>query len=253
MSPKSRLMPVLLLLLTTLAIVQFSIAISSSTPSYEWFDPLIDVRGVLIDRHLNLPDEEAMQESAIKAMIESLDDPYALFVPVEKEEAFIKDLEGDYAGIGAQVRMIDGELYIISPMENSPSLKAGVRAGDVIEQIDGEPATNATIEKLIERLTGPAGTDVIVSVRHKDDSKEEITITRGHIQSQSIAGLIRRNQDWSWCLDEENGIAYVRIIQFNDTTPLELINALQAAEKQRVIQALVIDLRENPGGSLSAA
>ena len=86
MSPKSRLMPVLLLLLTTLAIVQFSIAISSSTPSYEWFDPLIDVRGVLIDRHLNLPDEEAMQESAIKAMIESLDDPYALFVPVEKEE-----------------------------------------------------------------------------------------------------------------------------------------------------------------------
>ena len=253
MSPKSRLMPVLLLLLTTLVIVQFSIAISSSTPSYEWFDPLIDVRGALIDRHLNLPDEEAMQESAIKAMIESLDDPYALFVPIEKEEAFIKDLEGDYAGIGAQVRMIDGELYIISPMENSPSLKAGVRAGDVVEQIDGEPATNATIEKLIERLTGPVGTDVLVSVRHKDDSKEEITITRGHIRSQSISGLIRRNQDWTWCLDEENGIAYVRIIQFNDTTPLELINALQTAEKHHVIQALVIDLRENPGGSLSAA
>jgi len=253
MPQKSRLMPVLLLLLTTLAIVQFSIAITSTTPSYEWFDPLIDVRGVLADRHLKLPNEEAMQESAIKAMIESLDDPYALFIPVDKEEAFIKDLEGDYAGIGAQVRMIDRELHIISPMENSPSLKAGVRAGDVVEHIDGEPATNTTIEKLIERLTGPVGTDVVVSVRHTDNSKEEITITRGHIKSQSITGLLRRNQNWSWCLDEENGITYVRIMQFNDTTPMELINALQSAEKQNVINGLVIDLRENPGGSLSAA
>ena len=253
MSQKSRLMPILLLLLTTLAIVKLSIAITSSSPSYEWFDPLIDVRGILVDRHVNPPDEEAMQEEAIKAMIESLDDPYALFVPDDKEEAFIKDLEGDYAGIGAQVRMIDGELNIISPMENSPALKAGVKAGDVVELIDGEPATDATIDKLIERLTGPVGTDVVVHVRHKDASKEDLTITRGHIKSQSIAGLIRRDQSWTWCLDDVNGIAYVRIIQFNDTTPLELINALKKAEQENRIEGLVIDLRENPGGSLSAA
>ena len=137
MSQKSRLMPIMLILVTTLAIVQLSIAITSSSPSYEWFDPLIDVRGVLVDRHLNLPDEEAMQESAIEAMVESLDDPYALFIPDEKEESFIKDLEGDYAGIGAEVRMIDNELIIISPMEHSPALKAGVKAGDVVELIDG--------------------------------------------------------------------------------------------------------------------
>ncbi|MDG1137478.1 MAG: S41 family peptidase [Phycisphaerales bacterium] len=253
MSQKSRLMPILLLLLTTLAIVKLSIAITSSSPSYEWFDPLIDVRGILVDRHVNPPDEEAMQEEAIKAMIESLDDPYALFVPDDKEDAFIKDLEGDYAGIGAQVRMIDGELNIISPMENSPALKAGVKAGDVVELIDGEPATDATIDKLIERLTGPVGTDVVVHVRHKDASKEDITITRGHIKSQSIAGLIRRDQSWTWCLDDVNGIAYVRIIQFNDTTPLELINALKKAEQENRIEGLIIDLRENPGGSLSAA
>jgi carboxyl-terminal processing protease len=253
MPQKYRLMPLLLLLLTTLAIVQFSIAITSSSPSYEWFDPLIDVRGVLVDRHVNPPDEEAMQQEAIRAMIESLDDPYALFVPDDKEEAFVKDLEGDYAGIGAQVRMIDSELNIISPMENSPALKAGIKAGDVVERIDGEPATDATIDKLIERLTGPVGTDVVVRVRHKDASKEDITITRGHIKSQSIAGLVRRNQTWTWCLDDENGIAYVRIIQFNDTTPLELINALKTAEQQNRIEGLVIDLRENPGGSLSAA
>jgi carboxyl-terminal processing protease len=253
MSQKTRLMPIMLVLLTTLAIVQLSIAITSSSPSYEWFDPLIDVRGVLVDRHLNLPDEEEMQEAAIKAMLESLDDPYALFIPDEKEDAFIKDLEGDYAGIGAEVRMIKGELVIITPMEDSPALNAGVKAGDVVEFIDGEPATDATIEKLIERLTGPVGTEVIIHVRHSDDSTEEISITRGHIQSQSVYGLIRRNKEWSWCLDDENNIVYIRIRQFNDTTPVELIEALQKAEQTSSIQGLVIDLRDNPGGSLSSA
>ena len=243
----------MLILLTTLAIVQLSIAITSSSPSYEWFDPLIDVRGVLVDRHLHLPDEEAMQESAIEAMVESLDDPYALFIPDEKEESFIKDLEGDYAGIGAEVRMIDNELIIISPMEHSPALKAGVKAGDVVELIDGEPANDTTIDKLIERLTGPVGTNVVVNVRHKDETKEELTITRGHIKSQSIAGIVRRNKEWSWHLDDEQDIVYIRIKQFNDTTPVELFEAIQKADQQRKIKGLVIDLRDNPGGSLSAA
>ncbi len=253
MSQKKRLMPILLVLLTTLAIVQLSIAITSTSPSYEWFDPLIDVRGVLVDRHLQLPDEEAMQEAAIEGMIESLDDPYALFVPVEKEEAFIKDLEGDYAGIGAEVRMVNNELIIITPMEDSPALHAGVQAGDVIELIDGEPANDTTIEKLIEQLTGPVGTNVVVFARHKDGSKEELTITRGHIKSKSVGGFIRRDKEWTWCLDDEKGIAYIRIRQFNDTTPKELIEALQNAEQENEINGLVIDLRDNPGGSLSAA
>ena len=240
-------------LLALLAIVQFSIAFTSNAPSYEWFDPLIDVRGVLVERHLIVPDEEAMQEAAILAMIETLDDPYALFIPDEKEKAFIKDLEGDYAGIGSEVRMIDGELHIITPMENSPSLAAGIKAGDVVELIDGEPATNETIEELIQRLTGPVGTDVVVFVRHIDGEKEEISITRGHIRSQSVMGLIRRDTKWSWCLDEDQSIAYVRIRQFNETTPQELVDALKEAEGEDLLKGLVIDLRENPGGALSAA
>lgn len=253
MHHRFRLMPLMFVLLATLAIVQFSIAISNTSPSDEWFKPLSDVRSALVERHLVIPDEEAMQKAAILAMIESLDDPYALFVPDDKEEEFIKDLEGDYAGIGSQVRMVDGELHIITPMDNSPSLAAGIKAGDVVELIDGEPANNATIQKLIQRLTGPIGTDVVVLVRHKDGKKEEITITRGHIRSPSVAGFIRRDKKWSWCLDDENGIAYIRIRQFNETTPQELAKALRNAGAGVSLKGLVIDLRENPGGALSAA
>ncbi|MEE2912403.1 MAG: S41 family peptidase [Planctomycetota bacterium] len=253
MQHRLKLMPLMLVLLASLAIVQLSIGITSAAPSYEWFDPIIDVRGVLVERHLVVPDEEAMQEAAILAMIETLDDPYALFIREDKEKAFIKDLEGDYAGIGSEVRMIDGELHIITPMEGSPSLAAGVKAGDVVELIDGEPATDETIEELIQRLTGPVGTNVVVFVRHKNGEKEEISITRGHIRSQSVMGLIRRNTEWSWCLDAENQIGYIRIRQFNDTTPKELVDALQEAEENDLLKGLVIDLRENPGGALSAA
>lgn len=253
MPHRVKLIPVTLVLVASLAIVQFSIAITNTAPSYEWFDPLIDVRGVLVERHLVVPNEEAMQEAAILAMIETLDDPYALFIPDEKEKAFIKDLEGDYAGIGSEVRMIDGELHIITPMEDSPSLAAGIRAGDVVELIDGVPATNETIEELIQRLTGPVGTDVVVFVRHKDGVKEELLITRGHIRSQSVMGLIRRNTKWSWCLDDDQSIAYVRIRQFNETTPQELVDALKEAEREDLLKGLVIDLRDNPGGALSAA
>ncbi|MDP7005963.1 MAG: S41 family peptidase [Phycisphaerales bacterium] len=253
MPNRSRIMQMMLVVLATLAVVQLSIAISTASPSYEWFDPLIDVRGVLVDRHLEPPDQEAMQKAVIEAMIESLEDPYALYVPDDKEKAFIKDLEGDYAGIGAEVRMVDGELVIITPMDNSPALASGILAGDVIELIEGEDTTDSTITKLVERLTGPEGTDVVVFVRHKDGTKEEITITRDHIQSPSVSGLIRRNQQWSWCLDAENGIGYIRIRQFNDTTPSELADALNLADQNDLLNGLVIDLRDNPGGALSSA
>ena len=243
----------LLVVLATLCIVKLSIAISSSSPSYEWFDPLIDVRGMLVDRHLQDPDQEAMQNAVIEAMIESLDDPYALFVPDDKEDAFIKDLEGDYAGIGAEVRMVDGNLTIITPMEHSPALAAGVQAGDIVEMIDNEPAKDATINALIDRLTGPVGTEVVLDVTHKDGSTEQLTVVRGHIKSQSVTGLVRRNQEWSWCLDDVNGIAYIRIRQFLDTTPQELLDAIQLANDAVPIKGLVLDLRENPGGSLPAA
>ncbi len=243
----------LLVVLATLCIVKLSIAITSSAPSYEWFDPLIDVRGMLVDRHLQDPDQEAMQKAVIEAMVESLDDPYALFVPDDKEDAFIKDLEGDYAGIGAEVRMVDGNLTIITPMEESPALKAGVQAGDVVEKIDHEPAKDATIDALIDRLTGPVGTEVVLDVTHRDGSIEQLTVVRGHIRSQSVTGIVRKNQQWSWCLDDVNGIAYIRIRQFLDTTPQELLDAIQLANDVVPIKGLVLDLRENPGGSLPAA
>ena len=89
MHHRVKLIPLMLVLLASLAIVQFSIGITNTAPSYEWVDLLSDVRGALVERHLVVPDEDAMQEAAILAMIETLDDRYAIFIKEDKEKAFI--------------------------------------------------------------------------------------------------------------------------------------------------------------------
>jgi len=257
MTRRSRFMPIMLVILTTLAAVQLSLALTSATPSYDFYDPLIDVHRLVVDRHVMEPDEEAMQEAAINAMLKSLDDPYSVFIPSREVNTFTKDLEGDYAGIGAEVRMVENddllELMIVSPMDQSPALRSGILAGDIIESIDGEKATNATINELVSRLTGPVGTDVVLKVRHPDGEKETITVTRGHIVSRTISGFIRRGQQWSWCLDDELGIGYIKIRQFTSSTVGELQHALSLLKDQGLERGLVLDLRDNPGGALDAA
>ena len=139
MTRRSRFMPIMLVILTTLAAAQLSLALTSSTPSYDFYDPLIDVHRLVVDRHISEPDEKAMQEAAIHAMLESLDDPYSVYIPAREIDTFTKDLEGDYAGIGAEVIMVENddqlELMIITPMEGSPALKSGILAGDIIESM----------------------------------------------------------------------------------------------------------------------
>jgi carboxyl-terminal processing protease len=257
MTRRSRFIPIMLVILTTLAAVQLSLALTSATPSYDFYDPLIDVHRLVVDRHVVEPDEEAMQEAAINAMLKSLDDPYSVYIPSREVDTFTKDLEGDYAGIGAEVRMVKNddrmELMIVSPMDQSPALNSGILAGDIIESIDGEEATDTAINALVSRLTGPVGTDVVLMVRHPNGEKEEIIVTRGHIISRTISGLIRRDQQWSWCLDDELGIAYIKIRQFTSSTVGELQLALSSLKDNGLDRGLVLDLRDNPGGALDAA
>ena len=250
---RPRLLPVLIVTMVSLIAVQLSLAIAGSSPGYEWFDPIVDVRRILLDGHLQSPNQDDMQQAAIAAMVESLDDPYSIWVPDDHEDSFTKDLEGDYVGIGAEIRLIDDELTIISPMANSPALESGIRAGDRVLMIDGESTAQQPIASLIDKLVGVPGTVVSVQVRHLDGAIEDIDITRNRIQTSTLLGLLRRGGVWQWCIDEEAGIMYMRIRQFTDTTLEELASTIQTIEEGHDIAAIVLDLRDNPGGALHAA
>ena len=217
-----------------------------------WFDPLIDIRAMILEDHVGDPDQKLMQEAAITAMIETLDDPYTVWIPPRMEGDFNKQMRGSYVGIGAEIDLEHDRLRIISPLADSPALEAGVRAGDVVLSIDGVDTLGLGTDECIELLMGEEGDPVEVVVRHPDGEVETLTIIRRRIETRSVRGLRRDGAGWDHMLDPEEGIAYVRLTQFTERSIDEMRETLEELEAAGT-RGLVLDLRFNGGGTLEGA
>ncbi|MEE8153772.1 MAG: S41 family peptidase, partial [Phycisphaerales bacterium] len=249
---KKTIGPLLLIMLFGALLVQLPLAIADRSSDYEWFDPIVDVRHLLAERFVDQPDDTAMQKAMIQAMIRTLDDPYTMYVPPEREREFNKELRGTYVGIGAEVNQIDGFLTIVTPMDDSPALEVGVQAGDIVLEIDGVSTFEREVNDSINMLLGEEGTRVDIRVRHLDGSEQDITIVRRRIVARTVKGVRREGQAWNHWLDRELGIGYVRLSQFTDATVDELRAVFDQLGKND-LNGLVFDVRDNPGGELSAA
>ena len=244
--------PALLIVLFAALLIQLPKAIADRNSANEWLAPIVGVRNLILERFYKAPDEQAMQRAMINAMISTLDDPHTVFVPPADERDFNKDLHGTYVGIGAEVNVVDGFLTISTPMDDSPSLKAGVLAGDVVLEINGKSTFEVPINESIDLLLGEAGTEVNIKVRHLDGEEEDLTITRRRIVARTVKGVRRKGQEWDYWLDSQVGIAYVRLTQFTDSSIDELKDAFREIQRGD-LHGLVFDLRDNPGGGLSTA
>lgn len=249
---KKTIGPLLLIMLFGALLVQLPLAIADRSSAYEWFDPIVDVRHLLVERFVDQPDATAMQKAMIQAMIRTLDDPYTVYVPPERERDFNKELRGTYVGIGAQVDQVDGFLTIVTPMDDSPALEAGVQAGDIVLEIDGVSTFEREINDSIDLLLGEEGTPVDIRVRHLDGIEQDITIVRRQIVARTVKGVRREGEAWNHWLDRELGIGYIRLSQFSDATVDELRDVFDQLGKND-LNGLVFDVRDNPGGELSAA
>ncbi len=249
---KHTLAPALLIALFAVMLVQLPLSIAARAAEMEWFDPIIDVRRMILDYYVQQPNVDEMQQAMIDGLLESLDDPYTVYIPYEEIDTFNKDLRGEYVGIGAEVNIVDDYLSIVTPMDGSPALAAGVMAGDLVLEIEGESTYRKSVTDCVDLLQGKPGTDVMILVRRLDGTEREITITRGHIVTHTIKGLRRRGEDWDFCVDEDLGISYVRVTQFNANTVDDLETTLTQLQ-QEGMNGLVLDLRDNPGGALPAA
>ncbi len=188
-------------------------------------------------------DEKKMMEEAIRAVIKTLDDPYARYLDEEDFKIETDDrLEGEFSGLGIVITLQDGILKVISPYQGSPAFNAGVRAGDYILEIDGESTEGISLEEAVRKLRGPRGTTVEL-VLDRENVPEAITtmVVRDIIQIKSVEYELL-----------EEGVGMLRVNQFHGKTDEEMRKALQQLELLEV-KGLVVDLRNNPGGLLGAA
>ncbi len=206
------------------------------------FQPFWEAWDIVHDQYVDQPvDDYALMQGALRGMLEALGDEHTSFMDPEEFKAANESLAGEYEGIGAYVDT-DGEwMTIISPIPGSPAEAAGLRSGDAIIAIDGEDMTGVNPELVRQRVLGPAGTTIILTIQRGNDEPFDVKITRARITVRSAEGKML-----------EDGIAYVQVTTFGDKTTPELIDALEDLMAQNP-KGMILDLRNNGGGYLQTA
>lgn len=191
-------------------------------------------------------DYEELAYSALRGMLAELD-PHSDFMEPRDFKGMQEDTRSEFGGLGVVVGIKEERLTIVAPMEGTPGFRAGLLPGDVILEIDGQSAEKMSLRDAVDKLRGEPGTEVELAVGRSEEPKPlKFTLQRAVIKVPSVRG--------AKVLDSEAGprIGYVRVTQFSEPTGQEFSRALDGLEKQG-IDALVLDLRFNPGGLLNAA
>ena len=216
---------------------------------------LIQMNATTVD----LPSEVVIHEVGSGAMAQL--DEFSQIVWPHELRTFYKRLDSSFIGVGIQIvnDPITGDLQVYTPMPGMPAVRAGVRAGDIIAGVDGEPTVGMTTDQAVEVITGPRGTDVVLTIKRKGEDGEEITkditITRDEIEVATVTGwrkLSPAKNDWDWYIDQDQKIGYIRLDKFAQDSTNELNAAINTLSKGG-LNGLILDLRFNPGGQLNQA
>jgi carboxyl-terminal processing protease len=207
---------------------------------------------VLNSATMNLPEQMVVRHFA-EAALSALDPHTVIIWPKEKED-FEKNMTNEFTGIGVEISKADGLLRAASLLPGTPAYNSGMDAGDIIEAVNGEKTRDMPINCAVSKITGPAGTKVMLAIRRDNEEKtRDIEITRARIIVPTTRGWSRDNLGgWLYFVDEKNHIGYVRVTNFSATTASDLDGILTMLESQGM-QALILDLRYNFGGFLQSA
>ena len=184
---------------------------------------------------------EAM-DAAINGVLQSLD-PYSAYMTPELYESMQTETSGEFGGLGIEVSMEAGVIKVITPMDDSPAAKAGVKAGDYIVRINDIQVQGKSLSEAVDIMRGPVGTDIEITVRRRGERKALIfNITREKIKVASVKSEI---------LEDQTG--YIRLTSFNENSGDQIKDKIKEFKKNEKIQNYILDLRNNPGGLLSQA
>ena len=196
-------------------------------------------------------DEKKMLEAAMNGMLGALD-PHSSYLSLDDFKEFSDKSQGEFGGLGIQITSDRGAVRVISPLDDTPADKAGIKAGDYITHIDGEQVFDLTLNQAVKKMKGRPGTKVKLTVVSEDGEPKDLTLKRAIIKVESVkakekmlAGADAEDKDTP-------RIGYIRISDFGATTSRDLKKALKEMESKKVV-GYVLDVRNNPGGYLTAA
>jgi len=186
-----------------------------------------------------------MAYSAIRGMVRTLGDVgHTRFLTPDMAERHQAQLQGAFEGIGAYVEMEEGRVVIVAPIDDSPAQRAGLQAGDVILAVNGEDVTGLSLDEVVSRVSGPAGTEVTLTIMDPDtEQTQQVTLERAEVDLDLV----------TWQRLPGTTVAYLRISAFSDGATEELRENLAEIQGQEAITGLILDLRNNPGGLLDEA
>lgn len=216
---------------------------------YEELKKLALVFETARDSFVEEADEKKMLEAAMNGMLGALD-PHSSYLSADDFKEFSDKSHGEFGGLGIQITSDRGAVRVISPIDDTPAEKAGIKAGDYITHIDDEQVFDLTLNQAVKKMKGRPGTKVKLTVISDGEEPRTITLKRAIIKVKSVKFEEKKLADADDDTDEK--IGYIRISDFGATTARDLRDAIENLEKKKVI-GYVLDVRNNPGGYLTAA
>ena len=213
----------------------------AAVETYDKLKVFAEVLSQLEKNYVEPIDSAKLVDGALQGMVNTLD-PHSAYMPPDVYREIQVDTKGEFGGLGIQIGLKENRLVVIAPIEGTPADRAGVKAGDFIAEIEGASTRNVTLTDAVNKLRGPKGTKVSLTLRREGQTAPiRVTLTRETIKIQSVR---------SQMLDDH--IGYVRLTQFQEQTAEDLKQALKRLQAQGE-QSLILDLRNNPGGLLTSA
>ena len=233
------------ILILFILIFNFSTSpVFSKNDLYEKIDLFGEVLENIKEEYVDDVDQAEVMDSAINGVLQSLD-PYSAYMSPELFKEMQTDTRGEFGGLGIEIGMEAGVVKVISPIDDTPAEKAGIKAGDYIVKIGKEQVQGKSLMEAVKLMRGPVGTSIDLTVRRKDVKKPlEFTITRKIIEVQSVSSEI---------ISKEKNIGYIRLKSFNENSDNQFLKSIKKFEKNPKIKGYAIDLRNNPGGLLTQA
>jgi carboxyl-terminal processing protease len=216
----------------------------SETLPLEELRAFSEVFGQIKRSYVESVDDKTLIEGSIRGMLAGLD-PHSAYLDPESYKELRIGTSGEFGGLGIEVGMEDGFVRVVAPIDDTPAQKAGIEAGDLIVRIDDAPVKDLSLSDAVQRMRGKPGTDIVLTIIRKGEVRPLVfTITRAIIKVKSVKSRIL-----------EDGYGYIRISQFQVETGPNMQNAIKKLKEESggKLKGLVLDLRNNPGGVLSAA